>query len=180
MKHANNTKRQNARKDGLNPFAFAFYAVLAIAIILLIAFVFEYNASSNLSQMISKSVIINPPIRFFVGTVPINVSGITRVPANQTFCPENKTIMLKSNAMFSYNYYTALKPDSVFTYYFASNSSNGYTHASIDKPFGIVSYSQIESNQSVCAGYPNARYELKVTILAPSNYTGPLYLNLYR
>lgn len=168
---------QRKRPD---PYAYAFYAAALLAIILLAAFLISFSDYNSLIQAINSSNIINPPIRFFSGTSPVNITGVTRVSANQTFCPENATVSMEAAMAFSYNYYTVLKPGSEFSYAFATNTSDYYKYAVIAKPFSIVSYSYVTYNESVCQGYPLARYAFKLTIRAPDNYTGPIYMNLYR
>ncbi len=168
-------KRESPRKS-----AYGFYIMSAIAVVLLLAFIFELSYSSSLNLMIRTSSIANPPIRFFVGTPPVNISGIVKVPSNQTFCPENSTIVNESDELFSYGYYTELNSNGEFTYSFAQNSSNAYAFATVEKPFSLVSYSSVTVNSSVCAGYPNAKHLLALKIAAPHKYIGPIYINLYR
>ena len=170
------SKREESRKKS----AYGFYIVSAVALALLLALIFALSYSASLSQMIRTSVVINPPIRFFVGTPPVNVSGIINVPANQIFCPENRTVVKSSDESFSYNYYTELSGNEEFTYSFAQNSSNVYSFAVVEKPFTLVSYSSATVNSSVCAGYPNAKHLFVLKIAAPRKYIGPLYISLYR
>jgi hypothetical protein len=176
-------RRRRARRTGNAPkrLTYAFYSVVIIAVILFAAFVAELSYSNTLNHMIKNASIANPPIRFFVGASPnSSIKNLTLVPQDQIFCPENATIVNKSNEAFSYDYYTLLQPGSEFVYSFASNSSSTYTYATVEKPFSIVSYSSTTFNQSVCAGYPNARYAFRVIIKAPARYVGPIYINLYR
>lgn len=170
--------RRKREKTGKS--AYGFYIASAIAVLLLLAFVFELSYSSSLNLIIRTSSIANPPIRFFVGTQPENVSGIVKVPSNQTFCPENKTIINESDSSFSYGYYTELGSNQEFAYSFAQNSSRAYEFATVEKPFYLVSYSSVTANSSVCAGYPNARHLLVLKIEAPRKYVGPIYISLYR
>lgn len=168
-------KRPDSRRQ-----PYGFFAVSVIAVVLLLALLIEFSYSYSLQHMIGNSAVANPPIRFFVGTSPVNIKGVTEVPANQTFCPENRTIINESNEAFSYGYYTELGNNEEFTYSFAQNSSSAYSFATIQKPFSIVSYSSVTVNSSVCAGYPNAKHLLVLRIAAPSKYIGPIYINLYR
>ena len=168
-------KRPDSRRQ-----PYGFFTVSVIAVVLLLAFLIEFSYAYSLQHMIHNSAVLNPPIRFFVGTSPVNVSGVTEVPANQTFCPENRTIINESDEAFSYGYYTELGSNEEFVYSFAENSSKAYAYATVQKPFSIVSYSSVAVNSSVCAGYPNAKHLLVLRIAAPAKYIGPIYINLYR
>ncbi len=152
----------------------------AVALALLLALIFELSYAASLNMMIRASAIINPPIRFFVGTPPTNVGGIIKASPNETFCPENSTIINESDESFSYGYYTELNGNGEFTYSFAQNSSKAYAFATVEKPFSLVSYSSVTVNSSVCAGYPNAKNLLVLKIAAPRKYVGPIYIGLYR
>jgi len=175
---------KNVNKKGVNSqkrLSYAFVSIAIIAIVLFVALIVELSYSNMLNSMIKNANVANPPIRFLVGISPnSSINRLTPAAANQTFCPENATIVNQSDSSFSYDYYTLLQPGTEFTYVFASNSSNEYTFATVIKPFSIASYSKVAFNQSVCAGYPNAKYGLKLIIKAPEHYIGPIYFNLYR
>ncbi len=180
MARKKSSRSVSKKSGGAGKSAYGFYAMSAVAVILLLAFIFELSYSSSLRLIIGTSSVANPQIRFFVGTAPANVIGVIEVPANQTFCPENSTIINESDKAFSYGYYTELNGNEEFTYSFAQNSSRAYTFATVGKPFSLVSYSSVTVNSSVCAGYPNAKHLLVLKIAAPAKYVGPIYISLYR
>lgn len=140
------------------------------------------NNYTSLNASLSRSSIVSPPIRLYVGTSPANATGLIQVPKDQVFCPENATIGTKAAALFAYPYYAELKPGEEFNYTLVYNSSVPRpAEVVVTRPFKLVSYGSGLSAGPMCAGYPNGLYEVSASVRAPeSNYTGSVTLFIYR
>jgi hypothetical protein len=139
------------------------------------------NGYASLNASIAHPTIVNPPIRVYVGTPPANASGLTLVPANQVFCPESAAVQRQASSLFAYPYYTVLAPGEVFNYTVVYNKSAASgARVTVSSPFTLVSYVSSVSATPMCAGYPNALYEVTASVRAPAyNYTSPIYVLIY-
>jgi hypothetical protein len=137
---------------------------------------------SMLNDSLSNVTVVNPPVRFYVGGSPANATGLTQVPKDQIFCPESAAIQKQAAELFSFPYYTELKPGEEFNYTVVFNQSGtGAAQVAVMAPFELVSYNSTVASAPACAGYPNALYEVTTTMRAPkSNYTGPVMALIYR
>lgn len=155
--------------------------VVALALVAIIAY-YTSSRYTVLSAAISHPYIIHPPIRMFIG-VPLNISaqGLKYALVNQTFCPENSTIMKKQARTFVFPYYTSMNPGTVFDYTMIYNASRSrFEGAAVLPPFKLLSYRTSVMQDGVCAGYPDALGNVTLVIQAPDyNITGQLEAVLY-
>ncbi|MGC8567734.1 MAG: hypothetical protein ACP5LP_00600 [Candidatus Micrarchaeia archaeon] len=171
---------------------------IALAITVIVAFLIAYftlsllhlassyslisNDYSHAVSAMSNPLILNPPIIFYTNTTH-NVSALQiGVPANQTFCPENSTIVERVGKMLYIPYYTNLSIRENFTYAEVLNTSQNLSiiGAYVSKPFVLKSYKIVSLTSEKCAGYPNALKEVVFNLQGPSyNYTGRLIIIAY-
>ncbi len=139
------------------------------------------NSYASLNASVAHPTIVNPPIRLYVGAPPANASGLTLVPANQVFCPESAAIQRQASSLFAYPYYAVLAPGALFNYTMVYNQSAARgARVTVSPPFTLVSYGSSVSAAPMCAGYPNALYEVTASVRSPAyNYTSPIYILVY-
>lgn len=160
-----------------------FGAVLAYAVIVSIFYI-------QFATMMKSPSLANPPIKFIVGNPKqVNLTGLINVPLNQTFCPENSTIINESNTYNSYLYYTHVNPGQEFKYSFIYNNSKSINPLNssgnpisviVLPPFKLVSFTNRLQTRQDCVGYPHALANATITIQAPnSSYFGGINILMY-
>ncbi|MCL5092745.1 MAG: hypothetical protein M1364_03745 [Candidatus Marsarchaeota archaeon] len=167
-----------------NTFTYIAMGSLIFAIVVIAAYAFEASYSySALKTALGAPTIIAPPIEFYVNSSPANLSGISYVPLNQTFCPENLSIQKAGERDFTFNYYTTAKPGEIFNYSLTFNSSSSLPSVLsiyVFKPFRLLGYRMRTMGHSNCGGYPNATDNLTMTIQAPnSTFVGKYFSIIY-
>ena len=167
-----------------NTFTYIAMGALIFAIVVIASYAFETSYSYNiLKTALDAPAIIAPPIEFYVNSSPVNATGISYVPLNQTFCPENLSIQKAAERDFTFNYYTTAKPGEIFNYSLTFNSSRtlpSVLSIYVSKPFSLLSYRLHTMRHSNCEGYPNATDNLTMTIQAPnSTFTGKYFSIIY-
>lgn len=157
-------------------------AIMAVAIGSLILYaMWATQGYFLLLGSFGNSVVLNPPIRFYVGNAPIGIAGLSPVLVNETFCPESAAIRAQAAQLFSYPYYVQIQPGRIFNFSLTYNPSNAtFLRATVMPPFRLVQYSTRIMQESHCVGYPNATGNFTISMSAPnSSYVGPLYAVLY-
>lgn len=154
-----------------------------IALILVLS-LYSFIATANylrVSGLIRAPSILHPPVKFLVNVSAANVSNMTQVPLNQTFCPESAAIRKAASAVNRYLYYTFASPGQNFRYSLIYDSANyTFAYAAVLPPFKLNYYKNIAQSRPDCAGYPNAFGNATLSIQAPNaSYYGPMYAVLY-
>lgn len=192
-----NKQKYHPHKDtgnkSINNEVYYIVAIVALASALFLTLVYfsntnlSYNSNNSNYNMLKISManpyVINPGIRYYVGNVSQNNTGLINVLTNQVFCPENKLVRTKFASNFNYPYYVNLTKDQMFNYSFIYTGSKfKFISAMIGKPFHLISTSVKVNNNIACLGYSNSTYNVTLKIRAPNTSTiskiyGVLYFN---
>lgn len=142
--------------------------VVALALVTIIA----YYTSARYEVLVATMAhpfILHPPIRMFIGT-PLNISGqgLQYATVNQTFCPENSTIIMQQARTFVFPYYTSMAPGTLFTYTLTYNASRtSVKGVAVLPPFTLVAYRIGTDQNAPCVGYPNDTSNVTLVLKAP-------------
>lgn len=153
-------RRSSDRAEMLLSMAIAFLAVIVLFAL------WQNSAINSLLASMRNAQYISPEILYYVNYPRIDTS-LTRVPANQTFCPENYSISHEALFNFSSRYYSVLGPGQLVTYSIELNTTSPVLLAKVLAPFRLVSFNTTWRNSSACAGRPNALKELRLVLQAP-------------
>ena len=177
-------KAKPAARHMDNTFTYIAIGALVFAIAVIAVYAFEASYGYNtLKTALGTPTITAPPIEFYVNSSPADTTGISYVPLNQTFCPENLSIQKAAERDFAYKYYTITKPGEIFNYSLTFNSSRtlpSVLSIQVFKPFKLLGYNIHTMEHSNCEGYPNATDNLTMTIEAPnSTFVGKYFSIIY-
>lgn len=174
-RHARKARR-NARNRNM--------AIPLLVAVVLILFLYAFIVTANylkFTYLLTIPTIINPPLKFVVNVSNANVSQMSQVSLNESFCPESDAIQKYAASLNSYIYYTNATPGEEFNYALVYNASNyTFAYAVVLPPFKLNSFQNVILNRSTCAGYPDDFGHAELNISAPTaSYYGPIYVVLY-
>ncbi|MDE1869958.1 MAG: hypothetical protein KGH71_03165 [Candidatus Micrarchaeota archaeon] len=154
--------------------------ISAFALLALYTFIVTFQYQSYVSGH-SSVLILNPPIKFYVGTQQVPSVRTTAVLVNQTFCPESAQAAMQAGMLDRFPYFVRLNASQDFSYSMTYNPSNfTFVDAYVVPPFKIISFGNHIMNVSHCVGYPGAIENFTVNVEAPNaSYIGSIYLLLY-
>ena len=147
--------------------------LLALMVALVLVAIIAYYTSARytmLSATLAHPFILHPPLRMFIG-MPLNISGqgLQYASVNQTFCPENSTIMTRQARTFVFPYYTSMKPGTLFTYTLVYNTSTTRIEdVAVLPPFRLIAYKVGVMQNAPCVGYPNDTGNMTMVLQAPN------------